>query len=61
LNYQKHRLKGQSGTKSLVKPTWTEKMIVLSTFLKSSLNFLSDNIKNTSKSDKVKEKRAVKI
>jgi len=27
------------------KTTWSEKMIVLSTFLESSLNFLSDNLK----------------
>jgi len=38
-------LKGQSGTKSPVKPIWSEKITVLSTFLESSLNFLSDNLK----------------
>jgi len=27
------------------KPTWSEKMTVLSTFLESSLNFLSNNLK----------------
>jgi len=39
LNCQKHSLKGQSGTKSPVKSTWSEKITVLSTFLDSSLNF----------------------
>jgi len=39
------QFKGQSGTKSPVKPTWSEKMTVLCTFLKSSLNFLSNNMK----------------
>jgi len=42
---QKDSLKGQSGTKSNVKPTRSEKMTVLSTFLESFLNFLSDDIK----------------
>jgi len=42
---QKHSLKGQSGTKSLVNPTWTAKMSVLSTFLESSLNSLFNNLK----------------
>jgi len=36
-------LKGQLEPKSPVKPTWSRKMIVLSTFLESSLNFLSKN------------------
>jgi len=45
LNCQKHSLKGQSGTKSPVKPTWSEKMTVLNTFLESSLNFLLNNLK----------------
>jgi len=44
LNCQKHSLKGHSETKSPVKPTWCEKMTVLSTFLESSLNFLSNNL-----------------
>jgi len=44
-NCQKHSLKWQSGTKSLVKLTWGEKMTVLSTFLEFSLNFLSNNLK----------------
>jgi len=43
--YQKHSLKRQSGTKSLVKPTCGKKMTVLSTILKSSLNFLFNNFK----------------
>jgi len=55
LNCQKHNLKGHSGTKSPIKPTWSEKMTVLSTFLESSLNFLSNDIKNATKSGKVKE------
>jgi len=38
-------LKGQSGTKSPVKHNWNEKMTVLSKFLESSLNFLSNNLK----------------
>jgi len=37
-------LKGQSGTKLLVKPTWSEKMTVLRKVLESSLNFLSNNL-----------------
>jgi len=45
LNFEKHSLKVQSGTNSPVKPTWSEKMAVLSTFLKPSLNFLFDDIK----------------
>jgi len=45
LNCQKHSLKRQLVTKWPVKPTWSEKMTVLSTFLKSPLNFLSNNIK----------------
>jgi len=45
LNCQKHILKEQSGTESHVKPTWSKKIIVLSTFLKSSLNFLLNNLK----------------
>jgi len=45
LNCQKDSLKGQSKTKSLVKPTWSEKITVLSTFLESPLNFLSNNQK----------------
>jgi len=44
LNWQKHSLKGQSETELTVKPTWSEKMTVLSTFLESSLNFLSNNL-----------------
>jgi len=38
-------LKGQPGTKSPVKPTCSKKITVLSTFLESSLNFLSNNLK----------------
>jgi len=34
-------------TKSLVKPTWSKKITVLSTFLESSLKVLSNNLKKT--------------
>jgi len=45
-------------TKSLVKPTWSEKMTVLSTFLEFSLNLQSNNLKNTTKFGTVRaEKR----
>jgi len=47
LNYQKHSLKEQSGTKSPVKLTWSEKITVLSTFLKSTLNFQFNSLKET--------------
>jgi len=57
----KHSFKGQSLTKSPAKPTWSEKMTVLSTFLESSLNFLSNDIKNTAKFGTVREKSGVKI
>jgi len=49
LNYQKHSFKEQSGTKSPVKPTWSEKMTVLSTFLDFSFNLLFNNLKKTKK------------
>jgi len=61
LNFQKHNLKKQSGTKSSVKPTWNEKMTVLGTFLKFSLNFLSNNLRSTKKLGTVKDKGGVKI
>jgi len=61
LNCQKHSLKGQSGTTSPVKPIWSEKMTVLSRFLKFSLNFLSNNLRNTTKFGTVSEKSGVKI
>jgi len=35
----------QAERKSPEKPTWSEKMTVLSTFLEFSLNFLSNNFK----------------
>jgi len=38
-------LKGQLGTKSPVKLTYSEKIAVLSIFLESSLNFLFNNPK----------------
>jgi len=53
-------LKGQAGTKSPVKPTWSQKMTVLSTFMESSLNFLSNNPKNTTEFGTVREKSGVK-
>jgi len=61
LNFQKHSFKRQSETKSPVKPTWSEKITVLSTFLESPLNFLSDNLKSTKKLGTVSEKSGVKI
>jgi len=58
---QKHSWKGQSGAKSHLKPIWSEKITVLSTFLESSLNFLSNDIKKTTKPGKVREKSGVKV
>jgi len=49
LNCQKDSFQGESGSKSLVKPTWCKKITVLSTFSESSLNFLSNDIKKTLK------------
>jgi len=40
-NFKKFQIK----SKFLVKPTWSEIMTVLGTFFKSSLNFLTNNIK----------------
>jgi len=51
----------QSGTKLPVKPPWSKKMTGLSTFLKSSLNFLSTNLKNTTNFGTVREKSGVKV
>jgi len=54
-------LKEQPGTQSPVKLTWTEKMSVLSTFLESSLNFLSNDLKKDYKNKSGKrEKSGVK-
>jgi len=61
LSCQKDSLKKQSGTKLSVKPTCSEKMTVLSTFLQSSLNFLATNLKNTTKFDAVREENGVKV
>jgi len=47
--------------KSLVKPTWSKEMTVLSTFLESSLNFLSSDIKSYAKLSTVREKSCVKV
>jgi len=38
-------VKEQPETKSPVKPTWSKKMAILSSFLESPLNFLSNNLK----------------
>jgi len=51
----------QSETKSAIKPTCSEKMTVLSTFLKSSLNFLSNNLKNSKKFSIVRKKSGFKF
>jgi len=62
LNCQKHSLKRQSETKSHVKPTWSKKITVLSTFLESVLNFLSNiQKKNTTKLGTVREKSGSKF
>jgi len=45
----RNSLKEQSKTKSLVKPTWNEKMTVLNIFLESSLNVLFNNLKSLQK------------
>jgi len=42
---QKHSSKEQSETKLPVKPTWSEKISILSNVLESLLNFLSNNLK----------------
>jgi len=60
-NFQKHSLKGLSGTKSPEKHTWSKNMTILRTFLESSLNFLSNNRQNTAKFDTVREKSGVKV
>jgi len=49
------------GTKLTVIPTWSKKMRVLSTFLKSPLNFLFNNLKNGTKFSTVREKSGVKV
>jgi len=54
----KRQFERRTETKSLVKPTWNGKMTVLSTFLESSLNFLSSD---TKKSGTVSEKNGVKV
>jgi len=61
LNCQKHSLKGQSATKSPVKPTWRGKMTVSSTFLEFPLNFPSNNVINITKPGTLREKNDVKI
>jgi len=45
----------------LVKPTWSEKITVLSTFLEHSLNILSKNLKKVTKFSTVSEKIGVKV
>jgi len=59
LNWLKHSLKGQSGTKSPIKPPWSEQMNVLSTFLESLLNFPHNNLKNTWKFSTISGKEAM--
>jgi len=54
-------LKGQSGTKWPVKPTCSKKITVLSTFLESSSNFLSNNLKKRYKTGTVREKSGGEI
>jgi len=54
-------VKEQSWAKLPVKLTWSEKIIVLSIFLEFSLNFLSINLKNTTKFSTVKEKSDAKV
>jgi len=61
LNYQKHSLKEQSRTKLLVKSNWSKKMAVLCTFLESSINFLLNNLKNSTKFSTVSEKSSSKV
>jgi len=53
---------GQSETKLLVKPNWSEKITVLTLFLESSLNFLSNpNLKSTTKFGTARKKSDVKV
>jgi len=59
LKCQKHSLKKQSETKLIIKPTWSEKMTVLSTFLKSLSNFLFNNRKKTLENFIKSERKAV--
>jgi len=61
LNFQKHSVKGQSETKFPVKPTWSEKMPVLSTLLEFSLNVLSNKLRNSTSFGTVREKKDVKV
>jgi len=44
-----------------IKLTWSKKMTVLSIFLESPLNFLSNNLKNTIKFGTVRKKSGVKV
>jgi len=61
LNCQKDSFQRQSGSSSPLNPTWSTKISVLSTFLESSLNFLSNDIKNITKSSTVREKSIIKF
>jgi len=54
LNCQKYSLKTVND-KIACKPTWSKKITILSTFLDYMLNFLSNNLKNTTKFGKVRE------
>jgi len=44
-----------------LKNTWSKKISVLGTFSESTLNFLSNNLKNTAKFGTVREKSGVKV
>jgi len=47
--------------KKACKPRWGEKITVLKTFLKSSLNYLSINTKNTTIFGTARQKSSVKV
>jgi len=61
LNCQKHSLKGQSERKMPVKPALSKNLSVLSTFLESSLNVLSNKPKNSTKFGTAREKSRIKL
>jgi len=61
LNCQKHSLKGYTRPNCLQKPTCSEQMTVLTTFVEFSLIFLTNNLKNTRKFSTVREKSGIKV